>query len=624
MTRTRAHLSPSLWLQLGTSLWIGLAATLALLLISHILPLLVFGNRIFPGVSLSGLNLSGLNANEAAALISRSAYYPASGRITLEYGSQQWALSPSQLGVMLDPQATAITAYKIGRSGPLEKVLLDRFNLLRGSAEVQPTFIFNEKATVDFLNAIAAEINQPLQEASLEIQGVDVFVRNGQPGRVLDVAASLARIAAQVEQVRDGVVPLAVIETQPLISDVSEQAELARDILSQPLRFTLPAEVGEIEGNWMLEPTALAKMLTFERVQDGGTDSLAVVVNPTLAGLHLDSLRDSLDAEPQNARFIFNDETGLLDLKDSAVIGRKLNIQSSLENINSSLKAGSHEAQLVFDITPPAVTDSMTGAELGITELVYEYTSYFYGSSPDRVQNIKTASSSFHGLLVPPGGVLSMADELGDISLDNGYAEALIILGDETIKGVGGGVCQVSTTLFRTAYFAGYPILERHAHAYRVGYYEQTPSGGHNANLAGLDATVFVPLVDFKFKNDSDHWLLMETYVYNNTALTWKFYSTKDGRQVEHSTTGPTQKVKAPDDLYRENPELKKGEVKQVDWAAEGARVVVTRRVTRGGELLYNDTFTTVYEPWRNIFEYGPGTEDMPPDKKSGSAEDEE
>jgi len=217
-----------------------------------------------------------------------------------------------------------------------------------------------------------------------------------------------------------------------------------------------------------------------------------------------------------------------------------------------------------------------------------------------------------------------MADELGDISLDNGYAEALIILGDETIKGVGGGVCQVSTTLFRTAYFAGYPILERHAHAYRVGYYEQTPSGGHNANLAGLDATVFVPLVDFKFKNDSDHWLLMETYVYNNTALTWKFYSTKDGRQVEHSTTGPTQKVKAPDDLYRENPELKKGEVKQVDWAAEGARVVVTRRVTRGGELLYNDTFTTVYEPWRNIFEYGPGTEDMPPDKKSGSAEDEE
>jgi len=272
----------------------------------------------------------------------------------------------------------------------------------------------------------------------------------------------------------------------------------------------------------------------------------------------------------------------------------------------------------------PEVRDDSTAASLGITELIHEESSYFYGSSPDRLHNIRTAAASFYGVMVAPGEVFSMAKYLTDISLENGYAEAIIIVGDQSVRGVGGGVCQVSTTLFRTAYFAGYPILERHAHAYRVGYYEQTPSGGHNANLAGLDATVFVPLVDFKFKNDSDHWLLMETYVYNNTALTWKFYSTKDGRQVEHSTTGPTQKVKAPDDLYRENPELKKGEVKQVDWAAEGARVVVTRRVTRGGELLYNDTFTTVYEPWRNIFEYGPGTEDMPPDKKSGSAEDEE
>jgi vancomycin resistance protein YoaR len=259
--------------------------------------------------------------------------------------------------------------------------------------------------------------------------------------------------------------------------------------------------------------------------------------------------------------------------------------------------------------------DDATGAELGITELVYAYTSYFRGSSSDRVQNIKTASASFHGLLIPPGGILSMSNELGDISLDNGYAEALIILGGQTITGVGGGVCQVSTTLFRTVYFAGYPILERYAHAYRVGYYEQT-SGGRDQNLAGLDATVFVPLVDFKFKNDTPYWLLMETYVNSNQSLTWKFYSTKDGRVVNHTTTGPTNTIEAPDPLYRENPELEKGKIEQVDWEAEGATVVVKRTVTRGGVVLYNDTFTTVYQPWRAIYEYGPGTEGMPPDKK--------
>ena len=133
-------------------------------------------------------------------------------------------------------------------------------------------------------------------------------------------------------------------------------------------------------------------------------------------------------------------------------------------------------------------------------------------SSKERVQNINAASAKFHGLLVAPGETFSMAAALGDITLDNGYAEALIIVGGPTIKGVGGGVCQVSTTLFRNAFFAGFPILERYAHAYRVGYYEQN-ANGHDPDLAGLDATVFVPLVDFKFANDTPYWLLMETYV---------------------------------------------------------------------------------------------------------------
>ncbi len=619
--RTRTRPAPTLLTQLGAALWIGLAAAIALLLAVNLLAAISFGNRIYPGVSISGLSLSGLRVNEATALITNTRNYPESGSITLVYGENKWEMNPSQLGVFMDPQATAVAAYKTGRKGSIEKVLLDRFNLLRGGVEIQPSFIYNEKNTVDYLNSIASQINQPLQEASLEISGTDVIVHNGQPGRVLDVAASLAQITAQVALMQDAVIPLVVLETEPVILDAGAQGELARTVLSQPFQFTLPPEIGAVEGDWQLEPAALAKILTFERVQNGEANSFEVVVNPTLATLHLESLSEDLDAEPENARFIFNDETGQLDLETPAVIGRNINIQGSIQNINASIKAGSHQAQLAFDITEPAVTDSKTGADLGITELVYEYTSYFYGSSADRVQNIKAASASFHGLLIPPGGTLSMSDELGDISLDNGYAEALIILGDETIKGVGGGVCQVSTTLFRTVYFAGYPILERHAHAYRVGYYEQTSGGGHNANLAGLDATVFVPLVDFKFRNDTDYWLLMETYIYDNSALQWKFYSTKDGRAVEHHTTGPTDITEAPEDLYRENPELDKGEVKQVDWAAEGARVVVTRTVTRGSEVLYDDTFTTVYEPWRNIFEYGPGTENMPPDKENGNSE---
>jgi len=123
--------------------------------------------------------------------------------------------------------------------------------------------------------------------------------------------------------------------------------------------------------------------------------------------------------------------------------------------------------------------------------------------------------------------------------------------------------------------------------------------------LAGLDATVYFPLVDFKFTNDSPYWILMETYV-DSGSLTWKFYSTSDGRSVTWDTTGPTNVVPAPPPSFEENPELRKNEMKQVDWAANGADVTVTRTVWRNGSVLFQDTISTQYQPWQAICQYGP------------------
>jgi vancomycin resistance protein YoaR len=615
MIRQRTPSPLPLLAQLGTALWMGFVIAIVVFLLVNLAAGAVFSGRVYPGVSAAGLPLAGLKLSQASALLTITPGYPENGRLTLVYGERQWVVTPAQLGVFSDPQATASIAYQTGRGGSLAQIILDRVQLLRGGVEIHPSFLYNENIAVDYLESIAAEINQPLREASLELSGTDVIVNNGQPGRALDIPSTLAVITTQIQLMQDATIPLVVLESQPLVLDASAQGELARELLSQPFKFVLPAELGSEADEWQLEPASLATMLTFESVHNGDSGELQLVVNQTLAAGFLESLRDDTETYAKNARFIFNDDTKVLDLLTPAVIGRDLNITRTIENMNASLKDGRHRADLAFSITEPAVTDNKTGAELGITELVYAHTSYFRGSSSDRVQNIKTASASFHGLLIPPGGILSMSNELGDISLDNGYAEALIILGGQTITGVGGGVCQVSTTLFRTVYFAGYPILERYAHAYRVGYYEQT-SGGRDQNLAGLDATVFVPLVDFKFKNDTPYWLLMETYVNSNQSLTWKFYSTKDGRVVNHTTTGPTNTIEAPDPLYRENPELEKGKIEQVDWAAEGATVVVKRTVTRGGVVLYNDTITTVYQPWRAVYEYGPGTEGMPPEKK--------
>lgn len=376
---------------------------------------------------------------------------------------------------------------------------------------------------------------------------------------------------------------------------------------------------------WSIEPHMLAELLTFESVTSNGQQVYKLALRKDKMRQILNDLAPEIRQAPENARFIFNDDLRQLDLMTPAVIGRELNIEASLNSISEKLIAGEHSVPLELVLTEPQVKDEATAEQLGITELVHAETSYFYGSDPGRVQNIQAASSRFHGLLVAPHETFSMATALGDISLDNGYAEALIILGNQTIKGVGGGVCQVSTTLFRSAFFSGFPILERHAHAYRVSYYEKTAGNQINESLAGLDATVFVPLVDLKFTNDTPYWLLMETYVspaYSN--LTWKFYSTGDGRSVNWKTSGLTNVVPAPKTLYRENPELPNGKIKQVDWKADGADITVNRTVYKSGSVYLQDTFKTHYLPWQAVYEYGPGTEGMPPPDAEESPEGEE
>lgn len=609
---TANRTAPSITGRILTALGIGVGLLLLLLLVVNLLFSAVYANRIIPGVSMNGISLSGLTVNQAADAISKSVRYPETGTVLLVAGEKNWSASPVQLGVYLDPLSSAQTAFNVGRRGSLSSLLVQRFSSMANGVEIFPSFIYDQKTSLSYLEKVAAQINQPIREASLSINGTDIVVNQGQAGYVLDYATSLDSVTRQIQTMQDGIVQLSVITTNPVILDASAQGELARGILSQPFTFAIPSGAGSGEPI-QLQPDSLAQMLMFEKVTGTDGTNYQVSINKPLVSAFLQTLENSFNAQPENARFYFDDDTRQLVLVTSATIGRTLNIEQSVAGIDNAIHNGAHSADLVFDTQNPAVTDSTTAADLGITELVYAYTSYFRGSIPERVQNIKTASSRFHGLLIAPGDTLSMSDVLGDISLDNGYAEALIILGDQTITGVGGGVCQVSTTLFRTAFYAGFPILERHPHAYRVGYYEQT-SSGHNQNLAGLDATVFVPLVDLKFRNDTAYWLLMETYVSSsNYSLTWKFYSTKDGRVVTYDSTGLTDVVKAPDTIYRENPDLPQGTKKQVDYAVDGANVTVTRLVTLNGNVLYDDRFVTHYQAWAEAWEYGPGTEGMPP-----------
>ena len=578
-----------------------------------------FAGKIYPGIAVAGVDLSGLEPAEAAFVLKTNLAYPNQGKLLFRDGEKIWLSSPSQVGFYLDHQSTATAAYQYGRNGgPVER-LIDQFRSWYLGTTIAPFYVFDENAANSYLEGIAVQTDIQKVEASLGVEGVDVVVHPGQVGRHLNILATLEILNAQLQMLRDGEIELIINQDTPVILNVDEQAELARQILSKPLKITVPDSHEDDPGPWTFEPSALAQMITIERVTDSEGERYQVGLQTTDLRSFLEGVAPELVLNRQNARFIFNDDTRKLEVIEPAVVGRSLNVDGTIEAINNKLLAGDHKIALDLEYIEPEVGDDATAKQLGISELVSSHTSYFYGSSAERIQNITTSAGQFHGVLVPPGATFSMGDMLGDVSLDNGYAEALIIFGGRTIQGVGGGVCQVSTTFFRTVFFGGYPVVERYPHAYRVGYYELKADGGYNTSLAGLDATVYTPLVDFKFTNDTSNWLLMETYV-NQAArtLTWKFYSTSDGRSVEWHTTGLKNIVEPPDPLYEENPDLAKGQIKQVDWAVEGADVTVTRAVSRNGETLFEDTFTTHYMPWRAVHEYGPGTKGMPPkeDKK--------
>ncbi|KAF0107875.1 MAG: hypothetical protein FD146_1506 [Anaerolineaceae bacterium] len=570
---------------------------------------LAYSGRILPGVHMAGVDLSGLPPEDAAAALSERLTYPYSGRIVFRDGEQVWVAAPAELGMVFDVGASVQDAYGVGRRSGLFGNLAGQARAWQSGVDVPPIVIVDQRVAYAWLQNLAAQIDRPVVEADLHLNGTEIVYAPGQTGRALDLDASLANLEAALQSFRDGEVTLVIREQTPAVLDASAQAETLRGILSAPLTLSIPNPEPGDPGPWSVDASALAGMVAIVRVPAGSGESLQVTLDPRGLQPLLNEIAAQLDRDPANARFIFNDNTKQLDLKVNAVTGRSLDVAATLAAIQSALLAGHHAVPLTVASQPPAVGDDATAASLGITELVSSQITYFRGSGAARMQNIEIAGSQFHGLLIAPGETFSMGDVLGDVSLENGYAEALIIYNGRTITGVGGGVCQVSTTLFRTAFFGGYPIVERTPHAYRVYYYEQTVSGYDN-NLAGLDATVYFPLVDFKFTNDRPYWLLMEVYV-NKSAqrITWKFYSTSDGRSVDWTTTGPLNVVPAPAPLYQMNASLGKDEIDQIDWAADGADITVTRTVTRGGALFFTDTFRTHYQPWQAICEYGPGTD---------------
>lgn len=601
------------WLLLVFAL-VGLAMIMVVLLIGH---QVLYRDKIHRGVRVQDLHLGGMSRSEAQAALTGHFAALAEAPWKLRDGQRTWDLTLAMLGVRFDAEATAKAAYAVGRSGSPAWNLGKQIRSFWEEEQVAPVMLYDEVIAHRYLAELASEINRPVQNATLTVNGLEVSATSPQMGRELNVEATLVALSQAVSQLGSNETPLEVMELTPRVIDATIARDQVKAMVSAPLTLTVeeqPASEALTEtlqarpGPWQLSREDLAAMLLIgeEPVGDNGSVRLAVTLNQEALRAYLAPIGQVVSRTATNARFIFNDDTRQLEVIAPGNDGQALDMEATVARINQQVSGTERRVPLALQVIPAEFNESVTAEELGITELVIAHTTYFAGSSEGRVNNVTVAASKFHGIIIKPGQIFSFNEWLGEVSEEEGYDESLIIFGNETIPDVGGGVCQVSTTAFGAAFWAGFPIVERWAHAYRVGYYEQ-------GNLpVGLDATVYSPLVDLKFLNDTPYHLLIETYIYSRTpSLTFKFYSTRNGRVVEMEKAEVNDEIPHGDPIYREDAELEPGEIKQVEWATDGLTAVITRviRDEATDQVLERKEFKSKFRPWNAVYLVGPGTE---------------
>ena len=541
-------------------------------------------DRIFSGVHVAGVPVGGETRTAALLLLHKELTPYPLAPIFLEHEGRQWALGTKLLTPQAELEDAVNRAYFVGRQGGLLERIQNQWGAFSGQKTVWPEVAINEGTVRQVVGSAASEVRRPSRPA-LEIGGYSL---PPQSGLDVDIAATAQLILAQAASGQSGSVPLQTFTTAPPARSAGETLVSAENSAPAPPQPVVlrhePSGIG-----FALDAALLARIMPGGDPQFLNEEALRLVV----AGW-----AHQVSFPAQDARLRFDDATGRLTVLQPSQPGQHLNVDLTIEAVRKALVTDQRTATLPIIAVAPAVDSDRLG-ELGIKELIASGTTYFRGSSGTRVHNIEVAAEKFVGVVIPPRGIFSFNSAIEAVSGANGFEDSAIIWGDRTAIGVGGGVCQVSTTVFRAALEAGFPLLERHNHGYVVSWYGDP----------GFDATIYTPYVDFRFSNDTDSHLLVQPVVDSvDGILSFRFYGSKPDREVIISEAEIKEIKKPGDPVYQEDASLEAGQIKQVEWAKEGMTTTVIRTVTENGKSR-EDKIVSVYRPWNAMFLYGPGTE---------------
>lgn len=564
--------------------WILISSLSLLLLVGISVAgvLAYYYDRAWPGVMIAGVDVGGMRKDEITQKLTTIA--SDNTRLSVGHETYEDDFSYSELHYIPNITQTALAAVKAGKnllSGEASDVLIHGIDLpIIYSIEEQQLQVVIDRIEDKI------RIDEVYPEVQVDVDG-NVTVIRGRKGQSLDTVQLRADIANRLAWNSDVPIELQVNVIDPTVSeaDAAVAARRAQELLDTKVVFELDDVELERDGRLLASLIGVGPSRFNETAVDGMIQILSEEVN----------------RPAENAIFEFDEETKRVKEFRAEILGRQVQTDALRDDLLMSLDLLESEATSTAVLSLPITTvapeiDVADVNDLGIVELIGVGESYFRGSIPGRVHNIALAASRLNGALIPPGEEISFNQLVGEISGATGYQSSYVIQGGKTVLGDGGGVCQVSSTLFRAALNTGLPITERRAHSYRVGYYEQE-------SYPGFDATIYSPSVDFRAINDTPGYVLIETiFDKENWHLTFKIYGTSDGRIAEISNQRIWGVVPPPEPLYQDDPTLAPGVVKQIEHAAWGAKAAFDWKVTRDGEVLQERTFTSSFRPWQAVY----------------------
>ncbi|OGE34032.1 hypothetical protein A3H85_03685 [Candidatus Daviesbacteria bacterium RIFCSPLOWO2_02_FULL_40_8] len=566
------------------TLWLFSVATV-ILLFSYLAFLSYHKDKIFPGVKISSFYIGGQTTNLAYQVLTKEFKDRTDTLLQLTANEQKFEVDLIAPSAQIDLEAKIKLAYSIGRSGDVLKDLKDQLSLLIIGQGLELELTYQNATNLSSqLEKIATLIKTAPEDAVLVFEN-PIIIQPSKQGLGLDTKTLNAQIESYLSLKTLSPVNLPTTVLDPEFT--TQSAQKSKDIL-ESIRDK-PIILSYNDQKWEINQPTLYSLLNFK------SDNL---LDQERLENYLKSISLKINRPMKNPRFQVNSSSykPVVTEFQTAQVGQELNIEQTKSLINQSLINKTRQITLPVNTIPPSIETADTN-NLGIESLLAQGTSHFAGSIENRIYNLKLAASRINGVLIAPNEVFSWNQTVGDISASTGYKQAYVIKSGRTVLDDGGGVCQTSTTLFRAVLNAGLPILNRTAHAYRVGYYEQD-------SPPGIDATIFYPTVDFKFKNDTGKHILIQARS-SGYSLYVDLYGTFDGRSVELTKPTVVNQTPPPPELRQEDPSLPKGTIKQIDWAAWGAQVSFKRTVTKSGAKMIDETFYSNYKPWQAVYLVG-------------------